>query len=698
MIRKLLYAVAGILFLISAYLVFDFFSYKSERNERIEQKGQETTALLKTQVDGILAKIVAEGNRLATELGSTDYTAEEIESIIKESSLSIPEIQGVTACYEPFAFDPNQKLYCPYYNKGTQDYLYVGKAYDYSVIGDGTAWYTGVRDNGAKWVEPYFAKGAQDWYIDYGIPFYYTTGPNKGKVRGTITMSFVASGFKSLIHSLSLGKTGFGIITNESGTFLSHRINENVGTQKLQDQVEENEDLKAAQAALLNGESGHIEYDGPNGKTLFYYDQIPTSKWGIGLTFYKKDLLNDDATLNRKYIRLSLFLTAFFLILIAIYFNKDYLDRQEIWTLSILTSVFLIANLVLIGYLTHNSAIKEGTNESPPITDVASVDAFIAKQHQRADELKTPRSIPVPTGIYIQRMQFQNSYNLDVGGTVWQKYPIDIVDSVDAGFRLPQMSPFAEASYIEESYRKKVDATDGKPGYVLIGYEFRVTLQQNLKYGNYPFDKRHITLEIQPKNANDHLIFTPDLESYNYTNPLKKSGLNPDISISGNKMFESYFNYTTESYDTDFGMGDKGLFEEVPVLHFNVHLRRQLLNAFVTDLIPIFVTLIMMFILLIACGKTEERQGIIESMAAFFFVLIFSHIDLRKEIITADLIYMEYFYFCTYLMIILTTFNLITYSKDKSKIFDFNENQVYKAVYFPIFWTLILIITLVKFY
>jgi len=44
----------------------------------------------------------------------------------------------------------------------------------------------------------------------------------------------------------------------------------------------------------------------------------------------------------------------------------------------------------------------------------------------------------------------------------------------------------------------------------------------------------------------------------------------------------------------------------------------------------------MMFILVYSCGKTKERQGIIESMAAFFFVLIFSHIDIRKEIITAN--------------------------------------------------------------
>ena len=63
-------------------------------------------------------------------------------------------------------------------------------------------------------------------------------------------------------------------------------------------------------------------------------------------------------------------------------------------------------------------------------------------------------------------------------------------------------------------------------------------------------------------------------------------------------------------------------------------------------------------------------------MAAFFFVLIFSHIDLRKDIVTADLIFIEYFYFITYLMIVLSTLNLVVYTKNKAKIFDYNENQL----------------------
>jgi len=702
MVKKLLYFVAGVLFLMVIYLGIEFYTFSQHRHQLVQEKGKETTEALRNQVDAILSKIVVEAERLANLFGSNEYSAEEIQNIIRKSSLSIPEIQGVTACFEPYGFSKKQRLFCPYYNKGSQSYVMVEESYDYSKIGKGTAWYTGVRDEGAKWVEPYFATAAQDWYVDYGIPFYYNSGPNKGKVRGTITMSFIASGFKKMIHSLSIGKTGYGIITSTEGTFLSHPIGEYVGKVNLDSvmQKEPQKELVEIYQKISAGEVGTKEFYNKelNDKAIFFFDKIPTSNWGIGLLFFEEDLLGDNQALSRRYIRIAILLSLFFICLLAIYYNKDYLNENEIWSLSLVSSLLLIGNIFLLGYLQHSNLTSNNSEKSPPIIDLISLESFVDQQKERAEKLKITPKRTVPTGIFIQRMEFEDSYNLNVGGTIWQKYPLDIAEEVNMGFTFPQMSPFAEASYIEESYRKKIASKEGVIGYLLVGWEFRVTLRLNLQYADFPFDKRHINIEIQPLNNNDHLLFTPDLASYSFTNPTQKSGLNKNIQISGSVVLQSYFNYSLESYNTSFGYGDQSLFEEVPVLHYHIYLKRKLLNAFVTYLIPIFVTLIMVFILINACSKTEERQGIIESMAAFFFVLIFSHIDLRKEIETADLIYMEYFYFISYTMMILATFNLITYTKAKSKIFDFNENQIFKAIFFPFFFLLLLIVTLLKFY
>ena len=703
MVKKILYGIAALLFLALVYNAYELYAFTQEQNKLVQEKGLTTMNSLKEKVDAILSTIVKEGELLANEFGANEYTQEEIQQIIKESSLKIPALQGITACYEPYAFSKERQLFCPYYNKATGDYVYVGESYDYTdANAEGTAWYTGVRDNGANWVEPYYAKAAKDWYIDYGIPFHYSSGPKKGQVRGTITMSFVTSGFKSLILSLSLGKTGYGLITSTEGTFLSHPVNDYIGTTNLKTitDAEENTILKSAYEGLLKGESGNVAFSAEDSddKELFFYDKIPSNGWGIGLAFSKNELLGSKAALNHRIIKLALFLSSFLLIIILIYFNKDYLDRQEIWQLSLFATILLIFNIVLVGYLEHTGSRRVNADESPPIADASSLGSFVNQQQSRREKVKLPNSIPIPTGIFIERIAFENSYNLNVAARIWQKYPVGLVETVDEGFHLPQTSPFAEASFAQESSRRVVKGINGKPDYLLISWDFRVTLQQYLNYENYPFDKRHITIDIVPIKNEDNLLFTPDLDSYEFTIPSKKPGLNQNVKVSGNNIMKSYYNYSVESYDTDFGFGARTLFQEVPILHYNIDLRRILLNTFVTYLIPIFVVLIMMFILLIACSKTEERQGIIEGMAAFFFVLIFSHIDLRKEIITADLIYMEYFYFITYLMIILSTWNLVTYAKNKAPIFDFNENQIFKAVYFPFFFLCVLMITLAKFY
>ena len=700
--RKSLYLFGLILFCLSIYQVYDYISFKSNQEIIVLQKGADTTAELRDQIDDILARIAVEGKRLADIFGSKDLSKEEIEEIIKESSLSIKEIQGVTACYEPYAFSDESRLYCPYYDKGTGDYFFVSKKYDYSIAGaKGTAWYTGVRDEGAKWVEPYFGEGVQDWFVDFGIPFHYTEGPKKGEVRGTITMSFVCGGFKELVHSMSLGKTGFGIITSNKNNFLAHPNSEYLGTTNLDDIIatEENENLREAFENLKEKKEGFIRFfdRDADDEVFFYHDKIPTSGWGLGLVFYRNSLLQDGKILNRKYIRLSILLSLLFICLLTIFYNRDHLDRGEIWAISILSSLVLLVNIALIGFLQHSSAVH-ADNASPPIVDISSLEKVITKQHAKSDILKTPKLTSVPTGIFINNLEFEDSYNVNIGGKVWQKYPLDIAEKVNIGFVLPQMSPFAEASYIEEISRTKIPAKEGEKGYLLVHWDIRVTLRLNLSYQDFPFDKRKINIEIVPIDNNDYLLLTPDLTSYKYTNPDKKSGLDRKISISGSEVLESYFNYTLETYDADFGYGMKGLFEEVPVLHYNINLKRKLLNAFITYLVPIVVTLIMVFILLSAVGKTEERQGIIESMAAFFFVLIFSHIDLRKEIETADLTYIEYYYFICYAMLILATYNMISYSKSKSGIFDYEQNLLFKAAFIPLMLLATLIFTFLQFY
>ena len=700
--KSLLYSLAVLLLTILGFQVAEYFTYQANQNKIALTKAQITTNTLRGEIEDLLQKIENEGQALGKIFAENEYSTEDVKELIRKSALDFPEIQGITACYEPYALSEEVNLFCPYYNKSTQSYVFIEDSYDYTVKGSRTAWYTDIVEKGAAWINPYYGTAVKAWYLDYGVPFYYQSGPKKGQVRGIIDFSLEMGDFKNIVHSISVGKTGYAFITAENGAFITHPLSDHIGTKTL-DEWAENEtspDLIAAYNAIKSGGKGYVEFiDEVTGKpSLFFYDHISISDYGLGLFFTKKDLTGDQTALNRRIIRMALIFSIFLVIMIALYFGRDNLDRGEIEFLSFVTSLLLFANIYLIGLLQHGLQASLNVNNSPPIVDLTSLGSFIDKQDEKASRLNIPKSTPVPTGIFIERMEFEDSYNINLGGTVWQRYPLDIAETVKVGFRFPQMSPFAEAAYIEESYRDVIEPKEGAEGYLLVGWDFRVTLRLNLEYADFPFDKRHLDIEITPLSATDGLIFVPDLSGYSFTNPDRKSGMSKDIELSGNHIVETYFNFTTHTIDASFGYPSHIAFEDITVLHYNVRLNRKLLNAFVTYLIPIFVTLSMMYILILASNKSGDRQGIIESMAAFFFVLIFSHIDLRKNIVTADLIFIEYFYFITYLMIVLSTLNLITYTKDKTQLFDYNENQIFRAVYFPVFLSLVLIVMFYKFY
>lgn len=680
----------------------EFRLFDRAQSQAAEDRGLATSLAIKSEIENLLNRVQTASQALGDQFGERTYSEAEIKSLIKKASLNMKEIRGVTACYEPFAFEAGRRLFCPYYNKTTGKYLMVEDSYDYTKRGDTTAWYTDVIDSGATWTNPYFGAAAGEWFIDFGVPFYYADGPKKGEVRGIIDFSLGVGDLKNIVHALSVGKVGASFIASDTGKFISHPDNDFVGTRTLTDAIKSAtakpsrvgfESMKAKESRHHSFiDSVHEE------RAWFFSDQIAQSGWSVGFIFYRGDLLTEQRSVHRRYINICLTFSLLVVLGLAAYFGRDQLDPWEIEVLSILATVLLFANVFMVGALQHALKTKGAENVSPPILDKTDLSAEINLVRQRSETRKTDPPIPVPTGIYIERMDFKDSYNVNLGGVLWQKYATDIADDVKIGVRFPQISPFAESSYFEESYRKVVVPKVGSAGYLLVGWDFRITLRLDLDYADYPFDKRHLDIHIAPVSRTDNLMLVPDLSSYSATNRSQKSGVSPHIELPGNEILETYFNFSFDDYRTDFGFNNAGSYQGVPALHFNIHKKRLLLNAFITYLIPIFVTLCLAYILILACGKSEARQGIIESMAAFFFVLILSHIGLRRDVVTDDLMFMEYFYFITYLAIIITTLNLITYSKGQTSWFNYNNNQIFRVAYFPTYLTVILILLLVKFY
>ena len=695
MIKKTTYIVTSVLLALLVYFIFSYLQYSQKREDLAITKGDKVTKALKNDVASILEKVMVSGREIATIMETQTLTSDAINLLLKERSIAINEILGITVAFEPNQYN-DQHLYAPYYDKKADSIFQLEKFYDYTDAAlETTTWYVKIRDGGEQWVEPYFGQVVQALITDYGIPFYNPDGSMKGMVSMTISLK----GFTELIHSLSLGKTGFGFVTSKKGTVLAHPVSAYAGLKTLQQlQTEQiHPELRKAYSNILKGETGFVSFniEEKKQKTRFYYDIVPASQWGIGVLFFDDDLLGADRETKQRLIQIAITGSLVLFCFLGLYFNRDYLSTQEVWILSLFGSFILLANVFYIGYLEHISKDHNTITESPPVIDNTTLSSIINAENLKAKKNNAANPIVIPTGVYIDELGFMDSYNVNISGSVWQKYPKTILDDITVGFQFPQASPFAESVYIEEIFREETNK------HVLISYNFRLTAKLNFVYRKYPFDKRNLNLEIRPLNHNDNLFFTPDLDSYKVTNPSQKSGLSSNISLSGNRILESYFSYQYLDYGTTFGLKNNTHVSKVPELYFNINMKRVLINAFVTYLIPIFVTLIMMFIMVYASNKSHELisdSGIVQGMTAFFFVLVFSHIDLRKNIETTELIYMEYFYFITYIMIVLSTHNLIMYTRPNTSIFDYKNNLVVKAIFWPTFLILVLIVSLFLFY
>lgn len=231
----------------------------------------------------------------------------------------------------------------------------------------------------------------------------------------------------------------------------------------------------------------------------------------------------------------------------------------------------------------------------------------------------------------------------------------------------------------------------------------RGTYRLNFDYSRYPFDARQIDFKLSHPNKDKNVILTPHLEGYKIISQSANPGINPKAVLPESEVTASYFDYSMESYNANFGQGSFDR-EQIPQFHFNVLLKRKFINAFVSNIIPILIVVMMLYFLVYGTSKrggntSKGSLGIVESSAAFFFVLLLAHIDHRKIVNTSVITYMESFYFIMYIILALVAFNIVMFvKKDNFLFFDYKDNFVVKVSFWPTFMLLCFLVTLVRFY
>ncbi len=289
----------------------------------------------------------------------------------------------------------------------------------------------------------------------------------------------------------------------------------------------------------------------------------------------------------------------------------------------------------------------------------------------------------VPTGVFLETARFLDPSDVQITGYIWQRYNDLTTKGLDRGFVLRDASDVKVA----EPFRQRQDEEE------VLRWPFQATLHQNMDLAAYPLDQEELSLKLRHKDLDHNVVLTPDLGSYKILSAKAKPGLAAEFRIGGWRVLESFFDLGGTIESTTFGLVRSVAKEDFPGLRFNVLLRRNLLDAFISNLSAIIIALILLFALQMVMTSDEKLASLMQMTSgrlvnicvSMFFVIVFAHISVRRGLAAEEIFYLEYFYFATYLMILWVAIDSILFFKEKQiRWLRHRENLVLKLLFWPV--------------
>lgn len=352
------------------------------------------------------------------------------------------------------------------------------------------------------------------------------------------------------------------------------------------------------------------------------------------------------------------------------------------WSLSVTSTT-----LMVIGVLFMWTLELRTTQPAAVVVQPSEVDAFLAEHVRRTSDAYLPAPARVATGIEVHAIVFQGPNEVVVAGDVWQLYPDSMSNHTARGVIFPDAVP-TDDDVMHESWRLRV------PRGEVVGWSFRATLYEPFDYSKFPIDERDVVLRIWHVDPTQDVVLVPDFQSYDAIYPALLPGLRDGLWIPGWRLEASEF--TMASANRRIGFGRPGYVGEgaFPEVAFHVRMTRDFTNAFVSNLLPLLIVALLLYGVLKTVTLDRERvhaYGFSASAAlgtntALLFAALLGHLQIRQDVSTPQILYIEYFYFIVYLLILTVSVVVFLASTPgpHSRFIREEDVQVPKLLYGPV--------------
>jgi hypothetical protein len=328
------------------------------------------------------------------------------------------------------------------------------------------------------------------------------------------------------------------------------------------------------------------------------------------------------------------------------------------------------------------------------VLDDADVEAYLVDHVADQSDL-----ILIPTGIYLQSMEFLSGDNLQISGYYWQRFGPDVPDDFVRGLVFPEA--FRDAYKQTEAYRY----TEGDVE--TIGWYFEATVREPFDYTYFPFDRQDAWIRLWSRDFTRDVSLVPDFASYNSMDPGSLPGLERDFVYSGWIPRFSGFTMTVQEYTTSFGIGNAEDVELLPELYFNLILDRKFVGPFFEHFIFALAVVVVLFGLLVLTTDDEKLKdrfqlttaGVLAACSGLIFAVILKHNQLRSVLGTRGVSYIEMIPILLYLAIAAVIINAILLASPvKLRLIHHRNNLWPVLLYWPVILGSVLLNTLYLFY
>jgi hypothetical protein len=356
-------------------------------------------------------------------------------------------------------------------------------------------------------------------------------------------------------------------------------------------------------------------------------------------------------------------------------------SEQQLWIDTAIYTSFFFIGIVCI-WIFEYGTIAATQDNSITLSNRAIIEKFQGDHALNALLAHDKAPTFIPAGLFIQSIEFLSATNVSVTGYVWHRYQ----EGQDSDYATGTIFPEAIATNISLAYEEKNN------GETLKGWYFETTLRENFTPGRFPLDRQSIWIRMWHEKLGDNILLVPDVNAYDSLNTLSLPGVEKDFVLSGWSLFRSYFEIRENNYNTRLGRSNNANGNAVPELYFNIELVRNFINPFLAHLFPLMVVVLMLYAIVITMSTNHEQKeflgfnaaAVVASCSALFFVALIAHVQMRNELDANSVVYLEYFYLITYLIILLITTNAVLLSLNVQLWFiQFHDNLLPKLIYWP---------------